>query len=126
MESVVTTQLRIRVTNMVGESYPDISFTNMSSDKTPTFPNVYIHELESAELGNTLENKSIRAIRENLQIEVATNTTKTDAKNVANACSLALKQMSFSLLSMPVYMRINNVHRFVIRAQRTVASGDNF
>ena len=126
MESIITTQLSVRVPRLLNNAYPNISFTNEISDKTPSFPNVYVHELEANEIGNSLMNQTIHAIRNTYQIEVTTNVSKTDAKKVANACVQALKALSFSVSSMPIYFQVNNVHRYVIRAQRIVASGDNF
>jgi len=126
MESIITTQLKVRVPRLLDNAYPDISFTNEISDKTPSFPNVHIHELEANEIGNSLMNQTIHAIRNTYQIDVTTNTTKSDAKKVANACVKAMKALSFSVTYMPIYAKVNNVHRYIIRAQRIVASGDNF
>lgn len=126
MESILTTQLKVRVPKLLNNAFPNISFTNEISDKTPSFPNVYIHELEPSELGTTLVNQNIRAIRETIQIDVTTNTTKADAHKVANACVNSLKALSFSIQALPVYTKNNNVHRYIIRAQRVIANGDNF
>lgn len=126
MESIITTQLKVRVPRLLNNEYPNISFTNEISDKTPSFPNVYIHELEANEVGNSLMNQTIHAIRNTYQIEITTNTTKADAKKVANACVKAMKALSFSVTNMPIYTKVNNVNRYIIRAQRIVASGDTF
>jgi hypothetical protein len=126
MESILTTQLKVRVPKLLNNAFPNISFTNEISDKTPSFPNVYIHELEPSELGTTLVNQNIRAIRETIQIDVTTNTTKADDHKVANACVNSLKALSFSIQALPVYTKNNNVHRYIIRAQRVIANGDNF
>ena len=126
MESIITTQLKTRVPRLLGDAYPNISFTNEISDKTPSFPNVYIREIDSTELGNTLVNQTVHAIRDSYQIDVTTNTSKSDCRKVANACVSAMKALSFSITSMPIYLKNENVHRFVIRAQRVVAQGDTF
>ncbi len=124
MESIVETQLKVRVPRLLERN--DISFTSEISDKTPSFPNVYIHELEPTEVGNSLMNKTIHAIRDTFQIEVTTNTTKSECRKVTNGCVQAMKALSFSIVTLPVYTKINNVHRFVIRARRTIANGDMF
>lgn len=126
MENIITTRLSVRVPKLLNNDFPAISFTNEISDKTPSFPNVYIHELEPTEVGNDLMNQKIHAIRETIQIDVTTNTTKSDARKVVNACVNAMKSDSFSITALPVYARINNIHRFVIRAQRIIAIGDKF
>lgn len=126
MESIVTTQLKVRVPRLLNNAYPKISFTNEISDKQPDFPNVYIHELEPSEVGNSLPNQIIHAIRDTIQVDVTTNTTKTDAHKVAIACVNALKSLSYSVNMLPVYAKNNNIHRYIIRANRVIANGDTF
>lgn len=126
MESIVTTQLKVRVPRLLNNAYPKISFTNEISDKQPDFPNVYIHELEPSEVGNSLPNQIIHAIRDTIQVDVTTNTTKTDAHKVAIACVNALKTLSYSVTMLPVYTKNNNIHRYIIRANRVIANGDTF
>lgn len=126
LENIVVTQLQYRVTAKVGTLYPDISFSTEISDDTPSFPNVYVHELSPVEIGGSLENDTIRAIRDTVQIEVTTNTEKADARIVMNACINVMKLLRYSITMLPIYQKNNNVHRFIIRAQRVVASGDKF
>lgn len=126
MESIITTQLRARVPELTDRKFPKLSFTNEVSDNVPSFPNVYVHELEPSELGNCLENQTIHAIRDTIQIEVSTNVTKAEARTVTNACILALKRLRYSLVVGPIYRKDNNIHRFVFRARRVIASGDTF
>lgn len=126
LENIITTQLKVRVPRLLENKYPNISFTNEISDITPSFPNVYIHELEPSEVGNSIPNQTIHAIRDTFQIEVSTNTSKADARVVINACVRAMKSLRYSLVVGPTYGKINNIHRFVIRMRRVVANGDEF
>lgn len=126
MENIITTQLKVRVPRLLNNAYPNISFTNEISDKTPSFPNVYIHELEPSEVGNSLMNQTIRAIRDTIQIDVTANTTKSDAHKVAMACVKAMKALSFNITLFPLYNKQNNIHRYIIRVQRIIANGDTF
>ena len=126
MESIVTTQLRVRVPKLLNNAYPNISFTNEISDDTPSFPNVYVHELNPSELGESLMNDEIHAIRDTVQIDVSTNVSKTDCRKVAIACVNAMKALRYSIVVMPTYLKTNNIHRFVIRARRVIAQGDTF
>ena len=48
LESIITTQIRVRVTKAIGSRFPKISFTNEQTDNTPSFPNVYIHLIINA------------------------------------------------------------------------------
>ena len=126
MENIITTQLKVRVPRLLDNAYPNISFTNEINDKTPSFPNVYIHELEPSEVGNSLMNQTIRAIRDTIQIDVTANTTKSDAHKVAMACVKAMKALSFNITLFPLYNKQNNIHRYIIRVQRIIANGDTF
>ena len=126
MESIITTQLRVRVPRLLNNAYPTISFTNEVSDETPSFPNVYVHELEPTELSESLMNDEVHAIRDTIQIDVTTNVSKSDCRKVANACVLAMKALRYSIVIMPTYVKTNNVHRFLIRARRSIAQGDTF
>ena len=126
LENIVTTQLRVRVPKLTDNQFPKMSFTNEVSDNTQSFPNVYVHELEPSEVGNSIPNEVIHAIRDTIQIEVSTNVSKTEARTVINACVKAMKTLRFGLVTGPVYTKINNVHRFVVRMRRVVANGDVF
>jgi len=126
LESIVTTQLRVRVPNLTDNSYPKMSFTNEISDNQPSFPNVYIHELEPSEVGNSIPNQTIHAMRDTIQIEASTNVSKAEARIVINACINAMKTLRYSLVTGPTYMKINNVHRYIIRVRRVIANGDTF
>lgn len=125
LESIITTQLKVRVPKLTDNKYPNMSFTNEISDKTPSFPNVYVMELQPSEVGNDLSNNQIHALRDTIQIEVSTNVSKSEAKIVRNACISAMKAMRFSLV-VDTYAKIDNLHRYVIRMRRIVASGDTF
>lgn len=126
LESIVKTQLEVRVPKLTNNKYPDMSFTDEVSDKQPSFPNVYIHELEPSEIGNSIPNTTIHAIRDTIQIEVTTNTSKADAKTVSMACINAMKCLRYSIIAFPIYTKINNIHRYVFRARRVIANGDTF
>lgn len=126
IESIVRTQLKVRVPKLTDNKYPNMSFTSEVSDKVPSFPNVYIHEVGQSELGNTIANDTVHAVRSTLQIDVSTNTNKADARNVTNACILALKRLRYSVTMLPIYQKDNNIHRFVFRARRVIGSGDTF
>ena len=126
LENIVTAQLKVRVPRLTDNRYPNMSFTNEVSDKQPSFPNVYIHELEPSEVGNSIPNQTIHAMRDTIQIEASTNVSKTEARTVINACINAMKTLRYSLVTGPTYMKINNVHRYVIRVRRVIANGDTF
>lgn len=124
IDSIVFTQLQRKVTSQLSSRFPNLSFTTEVSEKVPTFPNVYVHLISTPEINNTLENNVINGYDATFQIEITSNVSKMDAKVTMNACLVALKSMSFSVRLMP-YSKINNVHRYIIRARRVLLQGDN-
>lgn len=126
LENLVTTQITKRVTDKLYGKYPNLTFTTELDIEDPSFPNVYIHELEPVEISNSIPNDKIHAVRDTIQIEVVTNTSKADGRIVVNACVNAMKEIRYSIIMMPIYQKSNNLHRFVFRARRVVASGDKF
>ncbi len=124
LENIITAKLKVMVPRLTNGKYPHMSFTNEISEQTPSFPNVYIHELEPSEVGRDLANDQIHALRDTIQIDVSTNTGKNDARIVVNACIRAMKSLKFSLVSGPTHIKVNNINRFVIRVRRIVANGD--
>ena len=126
LESIVTTQLKVRVPRILDGAYPTLSFTTEITDKTPSFPNVYVHEMDSSEVGNSIPNDMIHAVRDTIQFDVTTNTKKADAHIVAMAVINAMKVLRYSVVTMPVYIKTNNLHRYTFRMRRTVANGDVF
>lgn len=125
LESIVTTQLKTRITRQLGSLYPNLSFTSEVSEKTPSFPNVYVHEIERSEVGMSIPNQTIHAVRDAVQIDVSTNTSKADANKVAIAVVNTMKLLQYTVVG-PTYMKDNNLHRYVIRARRVIANGDTF
>lgn len=140
LEQIIKTQLSVRVPQtIIGytsdeppvpvyliDKFPDITFGDEITDDVPKFPYVYIHELEPSEVGNSLENNQIHALRDTVQIEATINTSKTDARLVINSCITAMKKLRYTLVTGAVYTKSNNLHRYVIRMRRVVASGDVF
>lgn len=126
MENIITEQLRLRLPELTHNAYPNMTFSTETTEKQLSFPNVYVHELEPSETGNSIPNQVIHAIRDTIQIEVTTNTTKTDARVVANACVSAMKSLHYGVVTFPLYQRRNNLHRFITRFRRVVANGDTF
>lgn len=125
IESIIRTQISVRVKKKIGSRFPNMSFTSELSDKEPSFPNVYIHLLPSSEKGNTLENNVINAIDATIQVMVTTNTSKDDALVVANECIKAFKELSFTT-PLPVPSKYNNIYRYDFRCHRIIAGGDKF
>nr|DAI88285.1 MAG TPA: hypothetical protein [Caudoviricetes sp.] len=125
VENIIMTQLKARLPGLTDHKYPEMSFSDEENDKPPGFPNVYMYSLGSRETGNSLQNQQVNAKRYNLQIEISSDVSKDEALEVSNACEEAMKALSFTILS-TTPARINNLHRYVIRATRVIAGGDTF
>lgn len=124
IESIVFTRLKRDIDESIKKKYPNINFTSEETANTPQFPNVYVSEIQSTEVGQTLENKNINGVVSGIQLTVTTNIGKKECKEVAWACVKVLKAMSYNIVSTPLYNKINDVHTYSIRARRTICEGD--
>lgn len=125
MESVMLTRIEYRVTNSIGESYPNLNFTNEVSDNPPNFPNVYVHEEINSEVGNDLQNTSFNASSIAIQLVIKTNTNKADCLEVRNACIGAIKKDGFRVvINEP--QKINNIWQTTLHLYGVRGAGDNF
>lgn len=125
ISSIVFTRIKTTVEKKLKEKYPDIYFT--TSDKTqtnPKFPTVYIHELPGAEKAKDLEGTTINSVLATFQIDVADNQSQNRSKDVMNEIIKVMKNMSFSVSSMPEFNNTNSIYRNTARFRRTIDWND--
>lgn len=128
LESKIYTIIKTKVNKAMKSKYPNISFANEPTSDTPSFPNVFIQQLQPVETGQDIENSSINALIDTEQIQVTTNTSKAEAKEVAWACIDALKSIRYNVVGMPLYSiqvkENTRIHTYTLRASRVIGSGD--
>ena len=124
--SVIFTQFKTRTKGILSPKFPKLKFTsdgeNLENTKLPT---VYFRELTPAERGMTLDNTSVNALFETIQITVYSQERK-DVTEIMNACVLGMKQLRFSISGFPIYDRKKDIHYCVARFRRMIGEGDVF
>lgn len=124
IESKVFTRIQYYLKNNPGK-YPDINCTTRNSNTVPTtFPTMYLHELPSAEVGNTLDNTEVQAVMSTIEVQVFVNTTEQDAKKIMVTITTEMKNMGYSVTAFPIVTTSNNVSTGVARYRRIVGLND--
>lgn len=125
LESQIFSRIKVNFSGRIKKKYPDLNFT--TSDKAPTkakFPTVYIHMLESPEIGSDLEGTSINGITATFQIDVTDNQSQTRADEVAKEVLRIMKTMRFKAVGMPLHDNSGDTYRTVSRYRRPIGAGD--
>lgn len=125
IETQVFSLIKAKFSAKIKSKYKDLNFT--TSDKSSTkakFPTVYIHLLESPEIGSDLEGTSVNGINATLQIEVTDNQSQTRADEVAKEILKVMKSMRFKAVGMPFHDNSGDTYRTVSRYRRPIGAGD--
>jgi len=124
VSSKVFSLIKTKTQNALKNKYPDLYITDEEmQNRAPTFPTVYIHELEGAEIGNDLVNQTINGINFSIQIDVSAK-TRTDAKTVMAEVISNLKSMAFTLYGMPILQKTSDVYVLTARGRRILGATD--
>lgn len=126
LKSVLFTHFEKRVRDILNGAYKDIYFTIEDSNTEPTkFPSVLFAELTPLETGNNLENVSVNAVWETIQVTVYSN-QRSDVKKIMDACVVAMKALRFNITGFPIYETNHDVKFGVARFRRIIAEHDSF
>lgn len=125
LESQIFSRIKANFSDRIKKKYPDLNFT--TSNKTPTkakFPTVYIHFMESPEIGSDLEGASINGITATFQIDVTDNQSQARADEVSKEVLRIMRTMRFKSVSMPLHDNSGDTYRTISRFRRPVGAGD--
>lgn len=125
LETQIFSLVKAKFSTKIKEKYKDLNFT--TSDKSSTnakFPTVYIHFMESPEIGGTLEGTDINGIRATFQIDVSDNQNNSRTDEVAKEVLRIMKSMRFKPNAMPFHNNTGDTYRTVARYQRPIGTGD--
>lgn len=125
LESAVVALVKDRAMLQLQEKYPKVRITDEGvSDSAAIFPTVYIHLLPAVEQGQTLDGQTINALFATFQVDVTTNTSKSDCRKVMAVIAQVFKAMRFQGISMPEFSINNKIHRSTARFRRIVGAND--
>lgn len=125
IENIVFTRVKAKMPQSIKDKYPKMRFTTSdTSSSTPQFPTVYIHMLESSEVGEDFEGTDINGINASFQIEVSDNQSQARAKEVMDEVVLTMKSMRFRAVGMPFFSNTSGTYRSITRYRRKIGSND--
>lgn len=125
LENTVTALVKAKTLTQLKKTYPKIAITNEGENSgQAAFPTVYIHLLPAAEQGQTLDGQTINALLATFQVDVTTNTSKSDCRKVMAVITDTFKTMRFQGTSMPEFSISNKVHKSTARFRRMIAAND--
>lgn len=127
IESIVFTKIKTGVTKRLKTKYPDINFTTSNKiTSSVKFPRIYIHLLESPEIGDTLEGSDLEALILSFLIEVYDSESQDRAKKVADEVLHEAKKLKFKMIGFPYSNNTDSQYRVTMRMRRAVCDQDKF
>lgn len=127
LESQIYSRVKNGFSKSIAEKYPNLNFTTSDQSSTKAkFPTVYIHFIDSPEIGETLESTSLNGTKAAFQIDVSDNENNNRTDEVAREVLRIMKSMGFRVLLMPIHNNDGNVYKTTARYRRTTLSGDTF
>lgn len=125
IETQVFSLIKAKFSAKIKAKYKDLNFTTSDRSSTkPKFPTVYVHFMESPEIGSTLEGTEIPGINATFQIDVTDNQSQARADEVAKEILRIMKSMRFKPVGMPFHDNSGDTYRTVSRYRRPIGEGD--
>ena len=115
-----------RVSNGLITAYGDsLNCTMDEINGLPSeFPTMELRELEPLEIGQDLENTSVNAVRETIQIRLFAQ-DKESLKKLCRLATVQMKDLKFNVTSMFFVQQLNSdVYFAAARFRRVVGAGD--
>lgn len=128
--SIVFTKMKILTKDKLEVRYPNkytnTNFTKQTASQTTAkLPTVSFQKLQGSETGSDLEGETINAIISNFQIDVITNTSQTDADNIADVVMESMKSMRYQVVGDLISDNSDrNTYRVVARYRRIIGYND--
>ena len=125
IETQVFSLIKAKFSAKIKAKYKDLNFTTSDRSSTkPKFPTVYIHLLESPEIGSDLDGTSVNGINATFQIDVTDNQSQARADEVAKEILRIMKTMRFKSVGIPFHDNSSDTYRTVSRWRRVIGAGD--
>ena len=102
----------------------NIHYTSTNENTGPSvFPTFYLHELTPMETGNDLENITVNAVMDTVEI-VVYDTNRSRCKTIMNEAVKQMKALAYNSTAMPIPLRSDNVYTSVARFRRVIGADD--
>lgn len=125
LESTVTALVKAKSLPQLQKKYSKVRITDEGENSgSAVFPTVYIHLLSPTEQGQTLDGQTINALLATFQVDVTTNTSKSDCRKVMATVMNVFKEMRFQGKSLPETSINNKIYHSVARFSRVIGAND--
>lgn len=123
--TVIFSIVKSKALEELSGKYPNIFITDKGKTTgKAVFPTVYIQEMSGSERGADLDGSSINAVLETIQVDVTTNTSKSDVSKVMSVVANIFKEMRFTIQTMPDFEYNGETYRKTARFQRIIGAND--
>lgn len=125
LEFVLFTHFQEKVKRILGSESDGVFFTTESNNDIPSrFPTIHFEELPASERGMDLDNVTVNAVNETIQVFVYAK-SEDETRRLMNACVTAMKQLRFNAV-FPRFDRTHDISHGVARFRRVIGAGDFF
>jgi len=128
IESTIFTYLQYQLVERVDAPFPGLNCTtssqNESIENITDFPTLYVHLLPPVELGQSLENTDIAAIRATFDLQVFSNKNEAECRKIITEVIKQMKSLRFNISMLPDPQTANKKYFALTRCTRVVAAGD--
>lgn len=125
IQSTVFSRLKNKYPQSLKTKYPNTRFTTSDREpQNPQFPNIYVHERSSMEMGEDLEGNTLNAVMSSFQIDVTDNSAMENATEVMNYVLSTMKALRFEVVTMPEFQNTTSVFRKIAVFRRVIGDGD--
>ena len=126
LSGLILTHYKARLKKLIPDQFKKLKITNSNSDIAPTeLPAIWLEEVSSMETGENLDNTSINAVMETIQVTIYHNGQMKDVKQLMNASVLAMKQMRFGAVMTPIYTTNHDMKTGIARFRRIIGESDS-
>lgn len=128
IESTIYTLLQYDLVERTYAPFPELNCTTSSENESlegiSDFPALYVHMLPPQEVGNTLDNGEITAIRATFELQVFSNKSESECRKIMNACIMEMKKLHFNVSMFPDPQTSSKKYFAIARFTRIIAGGD--
>lgn len=128
VESTIFTHLEYALVLKTDAPFPELTCTTSSQNESiegvGVFPTLYIHLLPPLEIGQTLYNTDITAIRATIELQVFSDKSEKECRKIITECIKEMKKLHFNVAMFPDPQTVNKKYYAISRFTRIIASGD--
>ena len=128
IESTLFTKLQYALADRIEAPFPNLYCTtssqNESIENVDDYPTLYIHLLSPMEMGQTLKNTDVVAVRATIELQVFSDQSETECRRIITAAIQELKALHFTVSMFPDPQTKDKKYFAITRLTRIIANGD--